>query len=242
MLKKRKLWNINEFNKINLPEVVSGSVNKLKFSKNNQIRVLDLPIHIPGQGWKIPDYLEQFKHVIDIVVEFEKSYDMTNYYTYITVDQKIVQKGNTGRRAGAHSDAYIERDNTQVDVVSENHDIIEKEKDEVSHTYVITDKFSTEFFKERFPLIKVDCNSSMRTFNEIAENAEVVTYPEYAILKLDPYVIHRSAIADITTFRTFVKISFSKKKYSRTGNTVNSEFDYNWKIKDRDDNTRNHPW
>jgi hypothetical protein len=241
-MKKRKIWNIEEFNKVNLPELINGSVNKTLFSTNNNIRVLDLPLCMPNQGWKIPLYLNQFKDIINIIFNHEKQYGLTDYYVYITVDQKIVQKGNTGRRAGAHSDAYIERDNKQIDVISENIDVIEKETDEVSHTYIITDILPTEFFNARFPLKRTDCESSMKTFNDIAEQSDIITYPKYAILKLDPYVIHRAAISDVTQQRTFVKVSFSKKKYSRSGNTVNPEFDYDWAIKERNKNIRNHPW
>lgn len=241
-MEKRKLWDIEEFNKTNLPKILEGRVNKIKFSKNNNIRVLDLPIHIPGQGWKIPENLSQFNHVVEIMRKHEEKYGMEDHYVYITVDQKVVSQGETGRRAGAHSDAYIERENVQVDVIAENHDIIEKETDEVSHTYVVSDVFPTEFFEEKFPLKQVDCEGSMKTFNEIVESAKPITYPDYTILKLDPYVIHRSAIADMTKMRTFVKVSFSKKKYSRKGNTVNPEFDYNWEIKGRSKHERNHPW
>lgn len=241
-MKKRKIWNIEEFNKINLPEVLDFKVDKKRFSEDNKIRVLDLPIFMPEQGFKIPDYLEQFKDIIEAVYNYEKQYDLKDHYIYITVDQKEVKSGNTGRRAGAHSDAYIEKENVQVDVISENVEVIKKEKDEVSHTYIVTDTLPTEFFEEKFPLTKTDCEGSIKTFNEIAENAKIITYPVYTILKLDPYVIHRSAISNIDQKRTFVKISFSKKRYSRKGNTINPEFDYNWKMKDRQKEIRNHPW
>lgn len=242
-MKKRKKWNLEEFNKINLPEIIESNINREKFSKNNNIRVLDLPIYMEGQGWSIPDYLEQFKEVINIVFENEKKYELKDYYVYITVDQKIVKKGFTGRRAGAHSDAYIENANDeQVDVVYENSDIIKKEIGAVSHTYIIYDTLPTEFFNAKFPLIKSDCEHSLKTFNDIADNSEIIIYPNYSILKLDPYVVHRSSLSMNHEQRTFVKISFSKKRYSRKGNTINKEFDYNWDFKKREKDERNHPW
>lgn len=238
----RKIWNIHEFNKVNLPELIKADFDKAAFSKNNKIRVLDLPLYMPNQGWKIPDYLNQFKEVIEIIVSNEEKYGLEDYYVYITVDQKVVQKGVTGRRAGAHSDAYIEVDKKQIDIIAENLEAIEKEFGDVSHTYIVADLLPTEFFNNRFPLKNYDCEYSMKTFNEIADNAEVITYPNYSVLRLDPYVVHRSAVSDVTQERTFVKVSFSKKKYSREGNTINTEFDYNWTIKSRDKDVRNHPW
>ena len=46
---------------------------------------------MPEQGFKIPDYLEQFKDVIEAVYNYEKQYDLKDHYIYITVDQKEVK-------------------------------------------------------------------------------------------------------------------------------------------------------
>src|SRR5690606_1180948 len=142
---------------------------------------------------------------------------------YITIDQKLVAAGKTGRRAGAHSDAYIENNSTgeQIDITRENTKYIAKETGQVSHTYIIYDMFPTEFYNAKFPLIDSTCDSSLSTFNDIAKTAPIITYPNYTLLKLDPYVVHAASTASHTARRTFVKISISRKQYARGGNTIN---------------------
>ena len=246
---KRKVWDINEFDKVNLPRYIGSLSDSLQkeFSDHKGIRVLDLPVHMPDQGTRIPEYLPSVFHkIIQGVIDHEERWysDSNEHYVYVTIDQKYVEAGKTGRRAGAHSDAYIERDNRQIDITESSADIIEKEMGEVSHTYVIYDRCPTEFFNARFPLKEVDCTSSLKTFDEIANESEVVTFPSYHILKMDPYIVHRSAICKESGYRTFMKVSVSRKRYAREGNTRNDLFFYDegWDFKDRDSYTRNHPW
>lgn len=241
-MKTRKPWNVELFNEVNLPEVI-GSVNPETFGKFSGIRVLDMPIHMPGQGWSIPDELNQFHETIILAAVREAAFgDLDEHYVYITVDQKIVHEGKTGRRAGAHSDAYIETAGAQIDLTPEHAAVIAEEAGNVSHTYVIYDKFPTEFFAAKFPLTDVSCEASLKTFDEIADVNEALTYPAFTLLKMDPYVVHRCSIVTETTERTFVKVSVSKKQYARKGNTINPGFKYNWDMSDRSPSDRNHPW
>ena len=243
MFRRRKHWNINYFNDVNLPEMV-GQVNPDVFSQFNSIRMLDMPIHMPGQGWKIPTTLSQFYQTIGLAIRAESQYGSfeDDHYGYITVDQKVVEKGKTGRRAGAHSDAYIETKGEQIDLTLDTAPIICQEEGEISHTYIIYDKFPTEFFNVSFPLTDVSCEGSLKTFDEIADASDSITYPAYTLLRLDPYVVHRCSIVPETSERTFVKISFSKKKYARKGNTINPHFTYDWQMSARSPHERNHPW
>lgn len=244
----RKHWDIREFNKVNMPVVV-GHVSKYPFDRFKGIRVLDLPIYMPDQGWAIPnEILNQFLETILLACGHEGLYGnrsfLFDHYVYITIDQKIVTAGNTGRRAGAHSDAYIEDIDSgkQIDLTLENSDLIKREVGEVSHTYIIYDKFPTHFYDAAFPIEDTNCDSVLKTFDDIAATAPVVTFPAYTLLKLDPYVVHGASVATETTERTFVKISISKKRYAREGNTHNDAFSYNWTLGPRDKDHRNHPW
>lgn len=238
----RKRWNIDEFAKVNLPEVI-GTVDPAAFAKFNGTRVLDMPIHMPGQGWAIPAYLSQFLDVISLVRESEERYGgLDNHYVYITVDQKVVTAGKTGRRAGAHSDAYIEVAGAQIDLTHESAEDIAKEDGEVSNTYVIYDKFATEFFAVPFPLTDASCKGSMKTFDAIADANVPITYEPFTLLKMDSYVVHRCSICTETTERTFVKVSVSRKRYARKGNTVNEAFIYDWEMTVRSPSARNDPW
>ncbi|ASV44401.1 hypothetical protein PBI_SCTP2_386 [Salicola phage SCTP-2] len=241
----RKLWDVNEFNKINLPEIVGEVENKTEFDTHRGTRVLDMPVKMIGTDVRIPDFVhESFSEIVHKAIAHEQSKygDISDHYVYITIDQKYVYEGKTGRRPGAHSDGYIERDNRQIDITEDSYDVVSQEEGEVSHTYIVTNKFPTEFFAVPFPLDNTDCESSLKTFDEIADNAYPIKYPLYTILKLDPYVVHRSSIADEDSYRTFMKVSISKKQYRRKGNTINPLFNYDWTMKERENNSRNHPW
>ena len=127
---ERKFWEIENFNTVNLPEVIGTcTAEELKF---RGIRVLDMPIYMPDQGWSIPKPLQQFKRLIDMVYENEKKYrDTESHYVYITVDQKSVAAGKTGRRPGAHSDSYI---------------VTPKNGEQVSHTMCVRMFYQQNFF------------------------------------------------------------------------------------------------
>lgn len=243
----RKQWNLEEFNKVNLPQVIGKVISEKNFSEPRGLRYLDMAIYMPGPGFnmKLPEELKPYFWYIWQCCMHEHSIDPNFWrdnYVYVTLDQKMVEEGKTGRRAGAHSDAFIATGAGQVDITLENRDLVAQESGEVSHTYIVSDCAPTEFFNAAFPLTAGDCETSLQTFDEIADKSEVVTYPAYTILKLDPYVVHRCAVLTETRHRTFMKVSISRKRYNREGNTINPEFDYSdWTWVPRNWQERNHP-
>ena len=67
-LLQENYWDINLYNKINLPLIVGTIENQELFSSKSNghgLRFLDLPIYMPHQGWKIPPQLEQFRELIE---------------------------------------------------------------------------------------------------------------------------------------------------------------------------------
>jgi hypothetical protein len=240
---QRKTWDVSEFNKVNLPDIV-GKINP-SYAEFKGIRVLDMPIYMPKQGWEIPENLYQFMDAIKRVYHYESKYSTIydDYFVYITVDQKKVLTGKTGRRAGAHSDAYVEVNNEQFDIKPETMGEIGDRPIEVSHTYIMYDSLPTEFFAVPFPLKDCSDKGSLVTFDRIAEKSIAITYPINTLLKLDPYVVHRCAVnTGPDLYRTFIKISVSKQKYAREGNTINPKFKYDWVLKARSPHLRNTPW
>ncbi len=111
----RKLWDLNEFNKVNLPEVVGNLrsyVDMVDFSEPKGTRVLDMAVYMPDQdrGFRFTKEIKNFAPAIALIFAAEYKIDpkfLDTHYVYVTVDQKMVHKGETGRRAGAHSDASI---------------------------------------------------------------------------------------------------------------------------------------
>lgn len=242
-----KYWNIKDFNRKNLPINVGRLRSKKIFSKPKGIRFLDMPIRMPRQGWAIPLGLSQFKEVIFKAAEYERitNPNFYNLYVYITVDQKNVKPNKSQRRPGCHSDAYITDElGTQMDVVAENRKYIEKQKGElVENTYICYDKLPTEFFPGPFSLKDTkNCDKVLKNFDQTSKKQKPIKYPSHTLLRLNPYDIHRASINETgkTLKRTFVKISFSKKKYNRKGNTINTLFNYKWKMIPRNPKKRGH--
>lgn len=220
---ERKKWNLSEFHKDepHLPDVIDKVPDDTFTFKG--IRVLDMPIYMPKQGWKIPEELKQFQGLIDLTKKNEELFGYQDtHYVYITVDQKVVSKGKTGRRKGLHTDAF----GGQIG-------------EEVTHTYIVSDVMPTVFYNDTFPLSSLDCQTSLEEFKLYAKRP--VYYPCKQLLMLDPYVVHESPYATQDTQRTFVKVSYSRKKYNREGNTINKLFDYDWEFVPRDANKRNDP-
>ncbi|AVH84941.1 hypothetical protein RsoM2USA_12 [Ralstonia phage RsoM2USA] len=248
----RQMWNIEEFGlrpHVGVP--IGKLVNTQRFSDWKGIRVLDLPLHMPQQGWKIPvEILDNFGELLTMIHARESQYGFyeEDHYVYITVDQKTVKANATHRRAGAHSDAFIsDKDGKQVDITGKKTKELVRETGPVSHTYICYDKLPTEFFNAVFPLEDGDCETSLKVFDRIAEGLDedqIITYDPYSVIQMTPYDVHRCALAHEDMDRTFVKVSVSRKRYVREGNTINPGFIYdrNWSSKPRSKKTRNHPW
>lgn len=221
-------WNVEYYNRENLPVVIGELVDKKGFSKflsQKGLRFLDLPIHMPGQGWRIPTELEQFKEVIAMAVEHERILNPTfenDHYVYITVDQGVVPPKESQRRAGFHGDSYrrIDTKNKQVTVP-------------VDYLYVVYDNCPTRFVKGPFSFQDIDPENSeavLAKFSSIAEKQKPVLYPNYTLVRMDPYCVHDAGTneTDQSVNRTFVKISVSKVKYAHLGNAKNNLFIYDW--------------
>lgn len=236
-LLNRLVWNLDYYRRKNLPATVAVLEDKEAFSRNTGMRVLDMPIYMPGQGWAIPKALEQFREVIQKAVDNERSInpDIENDYIYITIDQKPIEPNKTQRRYGFHGDAFITSANTDMEdeIITDN-------------TYVISDGLSSEFSAGPFDLNGIepeDDEAVLKRFQETAERIGSVVYPPYTLLKLTPYDIHTPSInkTDQTMNRTFVKIAFSRERYNMLGNTMNPLLNYdNWTWVPRDPTKRNH--
>ncbi len=51
---------------------------------------------------------------------------------------------------------------------------------------------------------------------------------------MDAYAVHTAAQVTIETDRTFVRLSYSVRKFDRLGNSHNPFFDYTWDMVERD--------
>lgn len=229
-LTQKKYWDVLQYDKINLPLKIGTIENQDHFSSflnEKGLRFLDLPIYMPNQGWRIPPHLEQFQEIIEKVVSSERllNPDFENdHYVYITVDQGLVKPHTSQRRAGWHGDSYRK-------IESRNQNV----KIPIDHVYVVADCCPTLFVPGPFSFNGVDpsdIDQVLKLFLKVAEKQEVVTYPNYTILRLDPFCVHDAGInnTDQTLQRTFVKISISQSKYCKLGNAHNQLFIYDWPL------------
>jgi hypothetical protein len=218
-------WNLGYFKQINLPILVGEIENKEKFSRKVSINgrgYLDLPIHMPQQGWKIPDDLNQFLELIFKCINDKKKFDPNfeiDHYVYITVAQSLVDPNTSQRRSGWHCDSFRRKKN-KIGV-------------DIDTIYLAYDSIPTLFSDSTFDFSNIDTEnlqSVIKYFNTVCSNKNVITYEPYQILKLDPFVVHNANINDSSEKikRTFVRISISKKQYRNGNNTHNSLFNYDW--------------
>ena len=198
--------------------------------------VLDFPIYMPDQGWKIPVWIEHhFGSIIDQVRKHENQYeDFEDRYVYITVDQRWLTPNTHHRRPGFHSDGFALNLAEAV-----------KNQEVVDHTYIVSDVLPTEFIFGGFPLQSFHTDEeALEVFESESINRPIGTFPCSTLLMLTPYVIHRTpfynGIEPIR--RTFIKISVSKRQFRRQGNTHNDLFHYDWVMLPRHQQKRNHPY
>lgn len=185
---------------------------------------LYMPILLKGElskNWVIlPERLKIFKDLID-----ECIYDWVNHtceqlsehYIYITVKHMLVTPNYWGNRPGYHSDGFMTND----------------------INYIWSDCNPTIFNCTDFKLT-MDENISMFEMEQQAIVNKERTYPDFSLLRLNQYNIHKVAPVTENRMRTFVKISFSKDKYDLIGNTHNHLLNYQWEMKKRCE-TRNVP-
>lgn len=225
---KNKLWDIEYYEKENYP-IVLGTLTDLEIfsSLRNGIgmRFLDMPIHMPNLGWRIPSELTQFIEPIAKAVSFEKlvnPYFEQQCYVYITVDQGEVEPRKAQRRTGWHGDSYLKIDSRK-----------QKVNLACDHVYVIADNCPTPFLPGPFSLKEIDPENIDEVnfqFAKVAEGKTPHFYPNYTLLRLDPYCVHNVGFneSNLTLTRTFVKISISQSKYCKLGNAQNPLFVYDW--------------
>ena len=245
-----EIWNLDGFNQKRTPTEIGTLRFPERFSGRGEapIRVLDLPIRMPGQGLRLPSGLAQFGEAIDLARWAEERqvhrdrWDQT--YCYITVDQKPVAPGVSQRRAGAHSDAYVvDAGGHQLDVTVENASRFPVGTP-IERTYLAYDCLPTVCWEGPFQIKcdPADCDSVQAGFDQQKEGMGSIQFPPFTVVMLTPYDVHEAApnLTDSPIERTFVKIAFSTHRYNREGNTHNPLFDYDWEMVPRKTGVREH--
>lgn len=218
-----KIWDLSEFSKSRFPPVIGSISAKAEFSKQRGVRVLDMPIKLPGSEVKLPKELEPFREVIQKVVDFEISVNpnFDQYNAYITVDQGTVKAGKTQRRPGLHVDGFQGNERPT--------------KSAIDHSYIVADSVPTVFYDQPFHVKHLDPgkHNFFKEFDRQATESSARSIEPYQIYLMDSYAVHRASNANTDTQRTFFRITFSKEIYDREGLTDNPMLEYNWQRKQK---------
>ena len=183
---RRRYWDIQMFDDMNLPIVISNLNNPHLFQKKNHTQffwLLDLPIKMPGINWKIPTELLQFSEFIIKCVHYEKliNPNIDDYYAYLSVDQRQVNPGQSQRRPGWHSDSFI-TESTRKNLTDSNVPI------DVDSIYLAYNCLPTEFCSGPFTFDhSFDHNNNadvLNHFEQMSKGLKIVTYPPFTILKI----------------------------------------------------------
>lgn len=181
------------------------------------MRYLYMPVSMPKLGIELPEALWFLYNVLEDVAEREDP--GIKRYIYITAKRGYATPDNPINRPGWHADGFG--------------------TDDIN--YIWTDRWPTVFAVQDFHDITDDHVESMKRFEEQADPARFVTYPDQTLLRLDSSVIHRAPeILAPGGNRSFFKISVSKDRYNLLGNSHNFRFKYHWHMYSREE-IRNDP-
>lgn len=236
-------WDSAKINERRLPLPIAMLRDQTSFSKRNKFPenlprsdILKGKIIRPGEAdglnvknmlvrpsngeMKLPQEAEQFREVIEAAMAFDRQVNPNSesFNIYISTSQGEVSAMQGQRRMGAHTDGFQE------------HDVTYNEARIIDHTYIVSDSVPTEFFNQPFEVGKRSGNEALKFFDETANNGAVVRLQPYVIALMDAFTVHRVGLAQKTTQRTFIKVTFSLERFNREGNTLNPLVDYSgWK-------------
>ena len=222
-------WSPSIFDGPNLPRMV-GKLNEPSFTKRDGNAfhwITDLPVKMPGKGWRVPQELQKFTQFLTTAEMHEK---LTNpyyesMYAYLCVDERDVNPNTSQRREGWHSDSIVTKD---------THSTNDDGNVTMDSIYLAYSSLPTEFTTScfKFPS-NMDQNNPLQLlkhFDSAACDEDIVTFPSFNVIHMDPRCVHRVAFntSDNIKKRTFAKLVFSSQLFNREGNDTNHLFDYDW--------------
>ena len=202
--------------------------DRAAFSRPGLPRTLDLPIKFPGSDARLPLDFLQLRPVVQRVLDIEHRLNPTcydEYYCYLTVDQGLVRPGALQREAPCHVDGF--------------QGARWQPKVRVNHTYTITDCLPTVYYAQPFDFSRLDeakHNFFWEMNRQVAatNSAHAVRTEPFELTLMDGYTVHRGDVAEVETYRTWVRLSFEVRIFDRLGNAHNPLFRYAWPMVPRD--------
>lgn len=201
------------------PIVIDNVDNTSKFTRHSDLRVLDMPIKLPGNSdYRVPSELGQFDEVIAKMVSFEHAINpnVDKYFAYLTIDQGGVPANTCQRNPGCHVDGF------------QGARIVPKRP--INRSYIAYDCISPIFYPQEFRTghLNESTDNFFSSFDEQADETAAITFDPYQIILMNAFTVHKSGKEKIPMYRTFVRLSYDTIIFDRFGNTHNPMFHYDW--------------
>lgn len=210
-------WSFDEFRHARQPIPIHKVEDRFAF-QNPMPNVVDLPIKMTGDDTiYLPVEYEGMKEALSKIIAFEKVHNPKygEYYAYLTVDKRVVQKGSYQGRIGCHVDGFQSAEQTIM---------------EVQRNYSVFDIVPTEFVvspMETRGLVGT-VGDWYDSFTHQSQHVEVIEAKPFEINHYDAYQVQRPTVALATTDRTHLKVSFTRRQLNKLGNGINPAIDYDW--------------
>lgn len=200
-----------------------GPISENPFAHDIGMRCLDMPIKMPGSEYRLPVEFGQWSEVITMAVSHQHTHnpEVSDFYAYLTVDQKPVLSGKSQRKAGLHVDGY-QGARISPKVASDR-------------SYICASCLPPVIHNQSFPIEDMDDSKEnvFHAFDRMAHPSSLIVAPALNLVFMDCYTVHGVQVADKDMSRTFFRLSYSVRQYDRLGNSHNHLFDYNWPMFDR---------
>jgi hypothetical protein len=204
--------------------IIGRVEDKESFSLCEGIRCLDMPIKMAGdKEYRIPLEFERFGDAISKMISWENAHNKRNldFYAYLTIDQT---KSNSGfhREPGCHVDGF-QGARISPKVICDR-------------SYIVLDCNCPSIWNQSFETVENMDDNTQNIFHEFDRtkhySSEIKTTP-YDIYFMDGYTVHSANEIVNESTRTFLRLSYSVRKFDRLGNSKNNCFDYKWEMVER---------
>lgn len=165
---------------------------------------LYLPVKLPFGEVSLPDNVNKFKGILDIVKEnlshTENKWEES--YIYLTIKSMVVSEDNVGQRLGWHSDGFMTKD--------------------LNYIWSDVEEITTRITTGGMTLTQCHTKSlqEMENYKEFLLRCSYQVMADTVYL-LDETVLHEAVRPTRPVFRNFVKVTVSDKLYKLEGNSVN---------------------
>lgn len=194
-----------------------------RFSADQGMRCLDMPIKMPGSEYRLPAEFAAWSEAVAMAASFEHTHNkaVDDFHAYLTVDQIWVEPGTSQRKSGLHVDGY------QGARISP--------KVACDRSYIAVSNTPPVIHNQAFPIEHLD-DSKLNVFHEfdrLAHESSAIIPEAFRMVFMDCYTVHGTRPMPLGGERTFFRLSYSVRQYDRLGNSHNHLFDYNWNMVER---------